>query len=133
MSSARQMDALTNNADYCMAIADRSTRPNSYQEKRTAFIEWLNEQCKSVADAAGKSLGNRAWKTFDLAVERGGEFSPSDFAEFDFKGIAQLRPSVKDLEKVDLLSSSQDDSDKRRKTIQVTPKGWMVARWRKQR
>ncbi len=38
-----------------------------------------------------------------------------------------LRPKIVELEKIGLLVSTQDDTDKRRKTIQITPKGWLVA------
>jgi DNA-binding MarR family transcriptional regulator len=41
-------------------------------------------------------------------------------------GIPQFRPSIKDLEDSGLLISTRDDGDKRRKTIQITSKGWMV-------
>lgn len=37
-----------------------------------------------------------------------------------------MRPHVKDLEDAGLLVSTQDEGDKRRKTIQITPKGWLV-------
>ena len=37
-----------------------------------------------------------------------------------------LRPQVKALEDVNLVVSAIDESDKRRKTISVTPRGWLV-------
>ena len=37
-----------------------------------------------------------------------------------------LRPQIKSLEDGQLVQSSKDDNDKRRKTIVVTPRGWLV-------
>ena len=116
--------------DFCMWVAERGNAPTDSAQKRALFHCWFDEECTRAASAAGKSLGNRAWKTFGKAVKKGGSFSPSDFEEFGFENMQALRPSVRDLEQVDLLVSTQDDTDKRRKTIQVTPKGWMVARAR---
>jgi hypothetical protein len=55
-----------------------------------------------------------------------GIFSPSDFEAFGFNSIPAFRPHIRDLESTGLVVSTQDDGDKRRKTIQVTPKGWLV-------
>ena len=38
-----------------------------------------------------------------------------------------MRPHIKDLESVGLLVMSQDESDKRRRTGTITPKGWLVS------
>ena len=37
-----------------------------------------------------------------------------------------LRPQIKALEDVNLVASAIDDTDKRRKTISITPRGWLV-------
>ena len=72
-------------------------------------------------------------QVFNHAIEVGGVFSPSDFEVFGFNSIAAFRPSIRDLEGVGMLVSTQDDGDKRRKTIQITPKGWLVSKYQKHR
>lgn len=123
-------NALSKADDFCLWVADQGERPKGTDAKRKLFDSWFTKECQDAETAADKTLGDRAWKTFDTAVELGGSFSPSDYDDFEFESVQALRPSVRDLEQVELLVSSQDDSDKRRKTIQVTPKGWMVARAR---
>lgn len=111
--------------DYCQWIADRND-PSSDSEKHKRFEEWLSEQAKAAYDAVRTELRPRAISVFKDAINLGGIFSPSDFDAFSFNSIPAFRPHIRDLEAVGLLVSTQDDGDKRRKTIQVTPKGWMV-------
>jgi hypothetical protein len=124
-------NALSKADDFCMWVAERGVQPMEKQPKRDLFNVWFSGECDRAAAAADQRLGNRAWKTFDIAVGKGGSFSPSDYEDFEFESVQALRPSVRDLEQVELLVSTQDDTDKRRKTVQVTPKGWMVARSRR--
>jgi hypothetical protein len=111
--------------DYCQWVADRE-KPKSDVEKHDLFDRWLNEQAQTAYEAVRKELRPRAIVVFKKAIETGGIFSPSDFEEYGFNSIAAFRPHIRDLESVGLLVSTQDDGDKRRKTIQITPKGWMV-------
>jgi hypothetical protein len=86
---------------------------------------WLSE----LADAhlADTRLGEAAWKVFDRLISLGGACSPSDFEEFGYQSMPALRPQIKQLEEVNLVDSVIDDSDKRRKTISVTSRGWLVS------
>jgi hypothetical protein len=111
--------------DYCQWVADR-VPPTDDVGKNAAFQTWLEEQAKAAHDAVRQELRPRAIEVFGKAVALGGIFSPSDFLEFGFNSIPAFRPHIRDLEAVGVLVSTQDEGDKRRKTIQVTPKGWMV-------
>lgn len=86
----------------------------------------MTHESSEALKAATDSLKPRAWGIFKVAIDLDGVFSPSDFEVFDFKTSQALRPHVKDLEDAGLLVSTQDEGDKRRKTIQVTPLGWLV-------
>lgn len=123
-------NTLSKSDDYCLWAFENGKRLQSNEEKNINFDSWFKSECDKAAQSADLTLADRAWKTFDLAVERGGSFSPGDYQEFEFESVQALRPSVRDLEVVGLLVSTQDDTDKRRKTIQITPKGWMVSRAR---
>ncbi|MEA9752433.1 hypothetical protein VDG03_15700 [Xanthomonas campestris pv. raphani] len=111
--------------DYCQWVSD-GTVPGGDTERKNTFNRWLAEQAAAAHDAVRSELRPRAVQVFEEATSIGGIFSPSDFEDFKFNSVQAFRPSIRDLESVGLLVSTQDDGDKRRKTIQVTPKGWMV-------
>lgn len=123
----KNLRSLLSYADnYCMWVSERSI-PLDDDEKQRLFGRWLTEESGKILEASKSQLGGRAWEVFDKAVTMGGTFSPSDFAEFGCTNPQALRPQVKDLEEVHLLTSLREETDKRRKTIQVTPKGFLVA------
>lgn len=89
------------------------------------FQVWLTDRADKANEAT--ELGKRAWEVFDLLAARGGWCSPSDFRSFGFKSAQVMRPHVKALEAQNLVSTSlNDENDKRRKTIVMTARGWLV-------
>lgn len=110
--------------NFCQWVADHG-RPSDDDEKNSFFNRWLVEQSERAYAAARQNLRPRAMEVFVLACQKV-VFSPSDYEEFGFNSIAALRPHVKDLEDAGALVSTQDEGDKRRKTIQVTPRGWLI-------
>ena len=113
--------------DYCNWIDTEKGNPKDDNERHEFFMEWLREQSAEAYQAVQLQLRARALKVFDDAVTIGGVFSPSDFQQFGFNGIQQFRPSIKDLENAGVLVSTRDEGDKRRKTIQITAKGWLIS------
>jgi hypothetical protein len=89
------------------------------------FREWLKTEMHNAYEAEYAEIRPMAFAVFGIACEFE-IFSPSDCEEFGYKTPNALRPQIKSLEEAGLLVSSQNDVDKRRKTIQVTPKGWKV-------
>lgn len=114
--------------DFCQWVVDRSL-PREQSEKLELFDHWLTELCKANYDSAQEQLKPRAWRVFEDAIAIDGAFAPSDYEHFQFNSIMAFRPHVRDLEASGLVVSTQDEGDKRRKTIQVTPKGWLVNEW----
>ena len=88
------------------------------------FEVWLTRQADE--SLAATTLSPRGWEVFDGIVIRGGSVSPSDYALFGFTEPANMRPYIKALEESQLVVSSVDESDKRRRTIGLTSRGWMV-------
>jgi len=109
---------------YCQWVSDRDP-PELDSEKTMMFDHWLTEQASAAYDALRQELRPKALEVFDKSCEFG-IFSPSDFSDFGFNSIPAFRPHIRDLEAGGVLVSTQDEGDKRRKTIQVTPKGWLV-------
>lgn len=110
--------------DFCLEMAEVE-RIDSPELKEKHFSQWLTEQSRSAFEAANNQLSKKAMDVFEQSCVYG-VFSPSDHAEFGYRSIPSFTLHTKNLETAGLLVSTQDEGDKRRKTIQVTPKGWMV-------
>lgn len=114
-----------NEADeFCMWFSDNCEDIGDVQDG-TYFENWLEDELTNTFVAIQAEIRPRAMDVFETACQYE-VFSPSDCANFGFKDPGAMRPHIKALENTGLLRSSIDDSDKRRKTIQVTSKGWKV-------
>ncbi|WRH64099.1 MAG: MarR family transcriptional regulator [Fuscovulum sp.] len=109
--------------EFCSWVADRVEDPEDFEED--FFEEWLQEELESNFHAIRAELRPAALRVFETACQFEA-FSPSDCMAFGYETPAAMRPQIKTLETAGLLVSSVDDEDKRRKTIQVTSKGWKV-------
>lgn len=112
--------------DFCQHVADSGSQPSDDNQKSDAFTGWLASQCRDAYTACRQQLRPKALEVFRNAASFGGVFSPSDFMDFGFNSIPAFRPHIRDLESAGLVVCTQDEGDKRRKTIQITPKGWLV-------
>ena len=112
--------------DYCHWCADEEFHPDEKREKRIIFKKWLSFVSEKAETSVSGQLTSRGWEIFDRAIELGGAFSPQDHAEFGCNSPQALRPYVRQLEVAGLVASSKDEGDKRRKTIDVVAKGWLV-------
>lgn len=109
--------------DFCNWVADRAEDPEDFDED--FFETWLQEEIETNFEAVRAELRPAAMKVFSTACQFE-VFSPSDCESFGYSSPMAMRPQIKVLETAGLLVSSVDDEDKRRKTIQVTAKGWKV-------
>lgn len=89
------------------------------------FDAWLDEQIKESFETSVEFLGKRAFEVFEVACGKEA-FSPSDHQDFGYENPQALRPQIQALETAGLLVSTQDEADKRRRTVQVVSKGWKV-------
>lgn len=110
--------------NYCQWIADNGS-PDNDPEKDSSFLKWLNIQARANHDAVRQQLRPRPMEVYKIASELQ-IFSPSDYEIFGFNSIQAMRTHIRDLEDAGLLVSTQDEGDRRRKTIQMTSKGWLV-------
>lgn len=110
--------------DFSLWLATEEEPPWDRDKNRELLKVWFTE----IADGHVKDtgLGQAAWRVFDTLVDLGGECSPSDYEEFGYNTPMALRPQIKALEDANLVVSVIDDTDKRRKTIALTPRGWLV-------
>lgn len=111
---------------FCMYVHDNELILDSKEDKETEFIGWLDSKSSSNYESVKNQLKPRALKLFKDILFHGDSFSPSDFNLFGFNSVPAMRPQIKDLEDVGVIQSSKDESDNRRKSIQLTSKGYFV-------
>jgi hypothetical protein len=114
--------------DYALWVGievDGTDWPGTTDDKRQTLEIWMAETAEKYLDAT-PGVGARAWEVFEGIVERGGSISPSDFADFGFETSQAMRGQMRALEDATLVESSVDETDKRRRLIEITARGWIV-------
>lgn len=117
---------LSSSDNYCRWVDSAGQLERATRSPDDLFVEWLKMEHGSVMNDVQKRVKKTAWKVFDKAVELGGQFAPGDFDDFGFNSASALRTHILALEGTGLISSSVDETDSRRKSISITPRGWMV-------
>jgi hypothetical protein len=118
-------NALKHSQDYAVWLSTQGTLPSSGDEKLALLEVWIAELAERYEhDTSG--VTKRDWEVFDGIVSRGGSCSPGDYEEFGFASNPAMRPHVKQLEDANLVISTIDETDQRRRTILLTPRGWLV-------
>ncbi|MNY55460.1 hypothetical protein D3C86_1914380 [compost metagenome] len=108
-------------------VGFEASSPQSDTDKSVRFNDWLYKEALSVHDAVVPNIGLRAWNFFVKVLDANREFSPSEFQSFGFNTQQAMRAAVVQLETQGLLRVVQDVNDIRRRTIQLSSKGYLVA------
>ena len=111
--------------DFVFWCMETDNRPALSADKFGLLDVWFAD----VTDRAQESMAvvtPRAWRLFDEIATRPDGCSPGDFADFGFNSGPVMQPHLRTLEQANLIDSTQDETDRRRKTINLTPLGWMV-------
>jgi hypothetical protein len=116
-------NALKYAEDYAMWLQLQEQRRPTEPEDKLALLEaWMATMAEGyLQDIRG--VGARAWEVFDGIVSRGGSISPADFGEFGFESPQAMRGQMQALEGSMLVETSIDETDRRRRLIEVTSKG----------
>jgi DNA-binding MarR family transcriptional regulator len=118
-------NALGHCQDFTLWMTQAGPVPETADEKFALLEVWLAELAdKYEGDTRG--MTPRGWEVFDALVERGGTCSPSDYEEFGFESGQAMQPHLRRLHDANLVVSNIDETDRRRKTIGVTPRGWLI-------
>lgn len=117
-------DALKFSGDFSLWLFENKNYRADSDELHQLFEIWLAEQSDKYMETI--SVPPRAWRLFDAICEQGGAISPSDYEAFDFNSPQNMRGQVAKLETADLVTSELDETDHRRKTINVMAKGWLL-------
>ena len=113
--------------DYCTWIVDNELRPISDDDKESLFMKWIVEKSNKYYNNIKNQLDPTELKLFNDVIEINGIFALNDYELFGFSSYHKMKKSVQKLESVGLLISVIDENDRRRKSIQITPKGWFVS------
>lgn len=124
-------DALKQCEAFSFWLDEKGHTPVSPEARFRFLVGWLAEQAEKFYNAA-RNVKPRAWTVFDKLIEMEGSCSPGDHETFGFKTPMAMRPHVKDLEDANLVLSTIDDRDQRRRTIYVSSAGWLVHHARSQ-
>jgi hypothetical protein len=118
-------NALRYAEEFALGMVRGSARPGIPEEKVVLLRDWLRQAAdRHHRDTHG--VGRRAWEVFEGLVVLDGRCSPGDYEQFGFNSPMAMRPHIRSLEEANLVQSAIDDTDHRRKTIAITPRGWLV-------
>lgn len=117
--------ALKHAQDFSLWLQANGASSNTSEDRLRLLEAWLAEQADRYEEDT-KSVTPAGWGFFDSLLIGGGSCSPSDFARFDFNSQQAMRPYVKQLEDANLVHSTVDESDQRRRTVVATANGWLV-------
>ena len=111
--------------DFVFWCEETSNRPVTARDKFDLLNVWFGDVTDKVQESMA-GVTPRAWRLFDEMADRSDGCSPSDFLDFSFNNAQAMQPHLRTLEQANLIDSTQEDGDRRRKTINLTPLGWMV-------
>lgn len=118
-------DALKYAQDFCIWLdAEGEIRPPGFVYQ-PLLETWLKNEAAQITNAI--RLQPRARRFFEELTAAGGSCAPGDNEEFGFGTPQQMRTNLAALEDAELVTSTRDEADQRRKTINVTAKGWLVS------
>ena len=118
--------ALSYTGDYCVWCIDNDHEPYSEVEKRNLLLEWLKVFSKDIRSAFNKTMNSKAKEFFKKACELDSPFSYSEHSYFGFNTASNMKTYVTKMEEIELMQSIQDEEDRRRKVIHVTPKALIM-------
>ena len=110
--------------DFSEWLLEEGHADKDKDEKLDLLEIWLSEEADDFS--ASTALTPKPWEIFDKIIDAGGSIAPSDHLKFGYDTPMALRPQIKSLEDAGLVESTIDETDQRRRTISVTPKGWLV-------
>jgi DNA-binding MarR family transcriptional regulator len=122
-------NAMKYSEDFSISTPEDVLEKLSPSEKFAKLEEWMTEIATKYLKAT-TGVKTRAWQVFDELAGRGGGMSPSEYSDYGFESSQALRPHIRDLEEANLVESAIDEADDRRRTINVTSRGWIVFRHR---
>ncbi|WP_430791725.1 hypothetical protein [Actinoplanes sp. G11-F43] len=124
VSNKNLRTALKHAEDFAVWLFQEEKLSAPAAEKQVLLANWISEVADEfVRDA---NLQDAQWKLFDRVTEEGGSIAPGDYEQFGYNSSQAMRFHVGRLERANLVDSVIDEEDLRRRTISITPIGWLV-------
>lgn len=117
-------DSLRYSQDFSMSQDSGFFLNSSEFAIREEVMEWLQQT--AVNFESDITLQPRMWRLLRDMAEAGGSCSPGDHLKYGFNDRTHMRKNVVDLERYGLVISSREEIDQRRRSIEITSKGWLV-------
>lgn len=111
--------------DFVFWCVQTGNRPENAADKLSLIDTWFAEEAQLALNDTS-DVGARAWQVFDGIGNRPEGISQGEFESLGFNNPQALQPHLRSLEQAALIESSTDETDKRRKTVTMTPRGWIV-------
>lgn len=118
--------ALSYTDEYCMWCIDENITPKTDLEKKENLNRYLMYFSYRLLDAFESQVSQRGRTFFKDAGKRRSKFSFSDFKDFNFRSISEMRLHVNQLEDIELLQRVKHDSNLSKISICLTPKGVLL-------
>jgi len=118
-------DSLKYAQDFSVWLAEEDLLDSPQSEFSGYMDRWLLAEAQQIT--ASIKVQPRQWKFFDELALSGGSCAPADAESYGFNSNQHLRSVVVALERAGLLQAEFSEEDKRRKTINITSKGWLVS------
>lgn len=114
-------------ADYITYLSEEGMKPLDVSSKKDKFDSWLVEYAVEKNKDIQRHITKKPLEVLASAIRIfEGEFYQSEYDKFGFKTANALRPHLSTLEAHGLIDSSRDEEDKRRLSISVTGRGWLM-------
>jgi hypothetical protein len=124
VSNNNLRNALRYAQDFAVWLDSEDQMGASGADKRALLEVWMAEVADQHTQAA--SLQKGQWKLLDQIAEVGGSIAPGDHEKFGHATPQAMRFHLQRLEEANMVDTAIDETDSRRKTISITPLGWLV-------
>ncbi|MFJ7212652.1 hypothetical protein [Amycolatopsis sp. NPDC098790] len=124
VSNNNLRNALKYAQDFSVWLMGEDQLAASDADKRALLEVWMAEVADQHTLAA--SLQNGQWKLLDEIAQDGGSIAPGDHEKFGYGSPQAMRFHLQRLEEANMVDTTIDETDSRRKTISITSLGWLV-------
>lgn len=125
VSNSNLRNAMKYAQDFAIWLDGQDDLAASTAEDRRAHLEvWMAEVADQYTEAA--DLQPAQWGLFDAIALAGGSIAPGDHEKFGFNTPQAMRFHLVRLEQANMIDTTIDESDQRRRTISLTSTGWLV-------
>jgi hypothetical protein len=117
--------ALSHSEQFAVWMYQEDDEPSTSDAKFELLRKWLAERA-DIYELDTQGMTDRSWEVFEALVNRGGYCSPSDYEDFGFNNATAMQRHLRRLQQANLVDSTVDETDRRRKAVSLTDQGWFI-------